>query len=516
MSIFKSAAVISAMTLLSRITGLIRDILIARFFGVSGDTDAYYVAFRLPNLLRRLFAEGAFQQAFVPMLADAKSTKEQSEAKLFIDKVASLLACAVLLISILGVICAPALVWIIASGLYEEPQTFLTATQLTRIMFPYIFFMSLVALSSSILNTWKQFAIPAAVPILLNLSLIGATLFIAPHMERPIFALAIGVMGGGFLQLAVQIPALWKRGLLPKPISPLTSLKDAAVRKVLKLMVPALFAVGVAHISILINTNIASFLAEGSVTWLTYADRLMEFPTALLGVALGTVLLPNLSAAYAKGAMDKYNALLNWGLKLIVAFAVPAALGLAFLSEALVSVLFQSRLFNANDVVQTSTAVLGYSVGLIGLIGIKILAPGFYAQKDIKTPVKVACVALIVTQLFNLINVPVFAHAGLALSVGLGACFNSFILLMILRKRKIFTPLQGWRKLFCSVALASIILSLILFFVQTRIDWAHLQMTWLMKLSLLCAIILGAAFCYLGTLAICGYRVSDLNAKEVN
>ncbi len=515
MSIFRSAAVISGMTLISRITGLIRDILIARFFGVNGDTDAYYVAFRLPNLLRRLFAEGAFQQAFVPMLADAKSTKAQDEAKTFIDRVASLLASVVLLISVLGSLCAPILVWIIASGLYEEPQTFTTASQLTRIMFPYIFFMSMVALSSSILNTWKEFAIPAAVPILLNLSLICATLFLAPHMERPIFALAIGVMAGGFLQLAVQIPALWKRGLLPKPVSPLTALKDPTVRRVLKLMVPALFAVGVAHISILINTNIASFLAEGSVTWLTYADRLMEFPTALLGVALGTVLLPSLSAAFAKGSMDKYNALLNWGLKLIIAFAIPAALGLAFLSDALVSVLFQSKLFGPNDVVQTSNAVLGYSIGLIGLIGIKILAPGFYAQKDIKTPVKVACAALIVTQLFNLINVPLCAHAGLALSVGLGACFNSTILLCILRKRKIFTPVEGWRKLFMSVFVSSVVLCAILFAAQMQIDWAHLQMSWAMKMTILCGLIAVAGFAYLFMLFVCGYRLSDLRVKDV-
>ena len=473
------------MTLISRITGLIRDILIARFFGVSGDTDAYYVAFRLPNLLRRLFAEGAFQQAFVPMLADAKSTKAQEEAKTFIDKVASLLATVVLLVSILGSVCAPILVWIIASGLYEEPETFKTATQLTRIMFPYIFFMSMVALSSSILNTWKEFAIPAAVPILLNLSLICAPLFVAPHMERPIFALAFG------------------------------ALKDPAVRKVLKLMVPALFAVGVAHISILINTNIASFLAEGSVTWLTYADRLMEFPTALLGVALGTVLLPSLSAAFAKGAMEKYNALLNWGLKLIVAFAVPAALGLAFLSEALVSVLFQSKLFGPNDVLQTSTAVLGYSAGLIGLIGIKILAPGFYAQKDIKTPVKVACAALIVTQLFNLINVPLFAHVALALSVGLRACFNSFILLSILRKRKIFTPVDGWRKLFASVFVSSVILSAILFAAQVQIDWTHLEMSWAMKMTILCGLIAVAGFAYLFSLFVFGYRLSDLRVRGV-
>ncbi len=349
----------------------------------------------------------------------------------------------------------------------------------------------------------------------MNLSLICATLFLAPHMERPIFALAIGVMAGGFLQLAVQIPALWKRGLLPKPVSPLTALKDPTVRRVLKLMVPALFAVGVAHISILINTNIASFLAEGSVTWLTYADRLMEFPTALLGVALGTVLLPSLSAAFAKGSMDKYNALLNWGLKLIIAFAIPAALGLAFLSDALVSVLFQSKLFGPNDVVQTSNAVLGYSIGLIGLIGIKILAPGFYAQKDIKTPVKVACAALIVTQLFNLINVPLFAHAGLALSVGLGACFNSTILLCILRKRKIFTPVEGWRKLFMSVFVSSVVLCAILFAAQMQIDWAHLQMSWAMKMTILCGLIAVAGVAYLFMLFVCGYRLSDLRVKDV-
>lgn len=516
MSIFKNAVIISGMTLLSRITGLIRDILIARYFGVSGDTDAYYVAFRLPNLLRRLFAEGAFQQAFVPMLADAKSTKSQLEAKSFIDKVASLLATVVLIVSILGVVAAPILVWIIASGLAEEPATFATATELTRYMFPYIFFMSMVALSSSILNTWKHFAIPAAVPILLNLSLICATLFIAPHMSRPIFALAIGVMCGGFLQLFVQIPMLLKMGLMPRLVNPVTASKDESVRRVLKLMVPALFAVGVAQISILINTNIASFLQEGSVTWLAYADRLMEFPTALLGVALGTVLLPSLSAAFAKGLYDRYNALLDWGLKLVVAFAIPAALGLAFLGEGLVSVLFQSTRFNTNDVYQTSTAVLGYACGLIGLIGIKILAPGFYAQKDIKTPVKIAVAALIVTQLFNVLNVPLFSHAGLALSVGLGACFNACTLLIVLRRRGFYHPEGGWKKLFISVFVASLVLCAFLVIAQWNFEWTELTCRWIYKVGLLLVIVIGAVLLYLATLFLFGYRLSDLKASEVD
>ncbi len=515
MSILRSAASVSAMTLLSRITGLIRDILIARYFGASGDTDAYYVAFRLPNLLRRLFAEGAFQQAFVPMLADVKANKSAEETKSFIDKIASLLGTIVLTVSILGVIIAPVLVMIIASGLYGEPATFATASSLTRLMFPYIFFMSMVALSASILNTWRHFTIPAAVPILLNLSLICATLFIAPHMSRPIYALAIGVMTGGLLQLGVQIPLLKKYGLIPSFTSPLIALKDESVRRVLRLMLPALFAVAVAQISILINTNIASFLHEGSVTWLSYADRLMEFPTALLGVALGTVLLPSLSAAFAKGQMDHYNSLLNWGLQLVVAFAIPAALGLAFLSEGLCSVLFQGIRFSAHDAHQTAMAVLGYSCGLLGLISIKILAPGFYAQKDIKTPVKVAVLALIITQLFNLINVPLFAHAGLALSVGLGACVNAFCLLTILRRRKVFVPEGGWKKLFIAVVVSCVVMSAILYFSQMGVNWLETDMGWWKKTGLLCGIICVAGVAYLASLFLFGYRVKDLKASEV-
>lgn len=515
MSIFRNAAVISAMTLLSRVTGLIRDILIARVFGVSGDTDAYYVAFRLPNLLRRLFAEGAFQQAFVPMLADVRANSSQVQTKAFIDRVASLLGFIVLCVSILGVVGAPILVFMIASGLRAETSTFDTAVSLTRCMFPYIFFMSLVAFCSAILNTWKHFAIPAAVPILLNLSLITATLFIAPHLSQPIYALAIGVMAGGFLQLAVQLPQLARLKLLPRPVNPFKAMRDPSVIKVLKLIVPALFGVAVAQISILINTNIASFLAEGSVTWLSYADRLMEFPTALLGVALSTVLLPSLSAAFVKGLSDRYSALLDWGLKLVVAFAIPAAIGLALLGEGLVSVLFQSARFDANDVYQTTTAVMGYSCGLIGLIGIKILAPGFYARKDIKTPVKVACCALAVTQLFNFINVPLFSHAGLALSVGLGACFNAGCLLLILRKRGLYRPAGGWRKLFIAVLVGSSLLVAYLLTVQNFVYWPALTYSWIVRLGLLLGVVIAAAVIYIGTLALFGYRLKDLKASEV-
>jgi putative peptidoglycan lipid II flippase len=503
------------MTLLSRITGLVRDILIARVFGVSADTDAYYVAFRLPNLLRRLFAEGAFQQAFVPMLAEFKEKKPFGEAKTFIDQVASALAFIVLLVSILGVLAAPVLVWIIASGLSEEPETFATAVELTRYMFPYIFFMSLVAFFSSVLNTWRHFAVPAAVPIFLNLSIITATLFIAPHMQRPIFALAVGVMLGGFLQFSIQIPLLCKLGLMPRLRNPVKSFSEPAVKRVIRLMGPALFAVGVAQISILINTNIATFLQEGSVTWLSYADRLMEFPTALLGVALGTVLLPSLSSAFAKGDLSRYNRLLDWGLKLVVLFAIPAAVGLALTCTGLISVLFQNSRFDAADVHQTATAVLGYSFGLIGLIGIKVLAPAFYAQKDIKTPVKIACVALAGTQLLNLIFVPLFAHAGLACSVGLGACINASLLLATLKRRSFYSPESGWKKIFAATLLGNIVLVLILYALQWNLDWTVMQCGTLSKFALLLGVILCAAAGYLFVLFLFGFRLKDLRADNI-
>ena len=377
MSLFKSAATISALTLASRITGVIRDMLIARYFGATAATDAFYVAFRLPNMLRRLFAEGAFQQAFVPMLSDVHANSSPEAEKRFIDHVFTVLAAAVLFVSVLGVLAAPLLVWLIASGLCETPEAFDLAAALTRVMFPYIAFMSLVALAASILNTLKKFAIPAATPILLNLSFIVCSVVLAPRLEEPIWALAAAVVLGGVLQLAAQILALARLGVFVRPRSLKESLGDSAVRRVLALMAPAVFGVGVAQLSILINTNIASWLGHGAVTWLNYADRLMEFPTALLGVALGTVLLPSLSSAYAKGNEVRYNALLDHGLRLVVLVGVPAAVGLWLTAELLVSFLFQGRSFTPTDVHQTAIAVVGYAVGLIGLIGLKIIAPAF-------------------------------------------------------------------------------------------------------------------------------------------
>lgn len=512
MSLLKSAATISSLTLLSRITGVIRDMLIARYFGSSAATDAFYVAFRLPNMLRRLFAEGAFQQAFVPMLSDVKANQNAEDVRTFIDRVFSVLACALLITSVVGVLAAPALVWLIAGGLAENAASFDLATELTRWMFPYIFFMSLVAMSAGVLNTWKHFAIPAFTPVLLNLSFITFILFLTPYLERPIFALAVAVIVGGVLQLGIQIPSLMKLGVLPRPANPFKALKDFAVRKVLKLMVPALFGVGVAQLSLLINTNIASRLGTGSVTWLSFADRLMEFPTALLGVALASVLLPGLSSAFAKNDLVRYNALLDNGLRLVILFAVPAAVGMGLMADALVAFLYQGKNFQAYDVAQTSIAVVGYSFGLIGLIAIKILAPAFYARKDIRTPVKVAAVSLVCVQVSNLVFVPFFAHAGLALSIGVGSCINALLLFCILRRRQIYRPLKGWLRWLTAVLVASVVMGALLIFIQQGIDWAQMQAQWIQRAILVLLYIAVAIVVYFAILFLFGFRLKDLKA----
>ena len=509
MNLLRAAATVSSLTLLSRVTGLVRDLLISRIFGVSGATDAFNVAFRIPNLLRRLFAEGAFQQAFVPILADTRAREGDAGMRHFVDHVAAALFWTLFLVSVLGVVAAPALVWIIATGLARDAQTFELATTMTRWMFPYILCMSLVAFSAGVLNTFKRFAVPAVTPVLLNLSLIACALWLAPRMATPILSLAFAVLIGGVLQLVLQAPALARLGMLPRVGNPLRALRDENVRRILRLMLPAVFAVSVAQISIIINTNIASQLITGSVTWLAFADRLMEFPTALLGVALGTVLLPNLSAAFAEQRSADYSRLLDWGLRLTLLLAFPAAAGLGLLAEALVSVLFQGGKFSWHDVQQTSLALVGYSVGLIGLIAVKILAPGFYAQRDIKTPVKIAVVALVVTQLANLALVPWIGHAGLALSVSVGACANAVLLFAGLWRRKLFTPQPGWGKFALKLLIGLGAMSAWLVWTRSAIDWQASADAWTIRALLLAGVITASGAIYFAALWLLGFRPRD-------
>ena len=512
MSLLKSAATVSVFTLLSRITGLIRDMLIARYFGVSAATDAFYVAFRIPNMLRRLFAEGAFSQAFVPMLSQVKEQQPEDEQKTFISDVFSLLGCAVFLASLLGIAFAPVVVWLIASGFKNTPETFDLAVFLTRCMFPYIIFMSLVSFAAAVLNTWKHFAIPAFTPVLLNVSFICCTLFLIQYFSVPIYTLAFAVILGGVLQLSMQFFALKRIGCFPRLASPRKALKNANVRQVLKLMVPAVVGVSVAPISILINTNIASHLQKGAVTWLNYADRLMEFPTALLGTALGTVLLPGLSAAYAKSDDVRYNRLLDHGLRLVMLVGIPASIGLWLTADALVAFLFQGQNFTPADVVKTGAAVVGYAVGLIGLIALKIVAPAFYARKDIRTPVKVAFLSLVVVQLVNLVAVPLFSHAGLALSVGLGSCVNAATLLVLLRRRGIYSPLSGWGRYLLRVLAGSAVMGAALWFGQRGLDWS--TMTWTVRAAGVLGMVAAAALLYFAVISLFGWRLSDIRPKD--
>lgn len=504
----------SLLTLASRITGLVRELLIASTFGASALTDAFNVAFRIPNLLRRLFAEGAFSQAFVPVLAASREKDGEAATKVLIDQVATVLAWALLVTSVLGVAAAPALVWIMASGLQADPHGFEVAVVLTRWMFPYIGFMSLVALAAGVLNTWRRFAVPAATPVLLNVAMITAAAWGAPWFGRwglePIYALAAGVMAGGVLQLGVQIPALARLGLLPRIRLSWGGLRQAwghpGTRRITSLMVPALLGVSVAQISLLINTQIASHLGAGSVSWLTYADRLMEFPTAMLGVALGVVLLPQLSAARAANQAQRYSELLDWGLRWVVLLAVPCAVALLTFAQPLVAVLYHYGAFTTRDVAQTSQALMGYGVGLLGLIAIKVLAPGFYASQDIRTPVKIAVVVLVFTQLLNLVLVPYFAHAGLALAIGLGALLNAGWLLAGLVRRGVFRPQPGWGQFVLQVLAASALLVVYLLWLAGYVEWLAPPSVW-WRMGVLLLAVVGAAVLYFGALWLSGLNL---------
>jgi putative peptidoglycan lipid II flippase len=518
MSLLKSASIVSVLTLASRVTGLARELLMASIFGASAMTDAFNVAFRIPNLLRRLFAEGAFSQAFVPVLAASKARDGDDATKLLVDKVATVLAWALLVTSVLGVLLAPVLVYAMASGLQQNPQGFEAAVVMTRWMFPYIAFMSLVALSSGVLNTWKRFAVPAATPVLLNVAMIAAAWWGAPWFKslgiEPIYAMAGGVMLGGLLQLGVQLPALKTLGLLPKISFKWSVVRNywsqPAIKNIAKLMLPALLGVSVAQISLLINTQIASHLVTGSVSWLTYADRLMEFPTAMLGVALGVVLMPQLAAARSAGQADQYSNMIDWGLRLVLLMAVPSAVALLTFAQPLVAVLYHYGKFQASDVPQVASALMGYGAGLLGLVAIKVLASAYYAKQDIKTPVKIAIVVLLFTQALNGLLVPQLRHAGLALSIGLGALLNAGWLLTGLLKSKIYTPRPGWGRYFLQVLAASAMLAVFLMWASTSVNWVTLQTHIFQRMGLLALAITTGAAIYFAALWVAGLKLRSL------
>ncbi len=511
MNLLKALATISGMTLLSRILGFVRDFVIARIFGAGMLTDAFFVAFKLPNLLRRLFAEGAFSQAFVPILGEYKNKRGEQETRQLVDHVATLLFLILLAVTLLGMAMAPLLVYISAPGFAADANKFTLTVELTRITFPYILFMSLVALSGGVLNTWSRFAIPAFTPVLLNLTFIGMALFATPYFSQPVMALGWAVVLGGALQLAFQLPSLKKIGMLPRFSF---DWQDPGVRRILRLMAPAVLGVSVAQISLLINTIFASFLGTGSVSWLYYADRLMEFPSGMLGAALGTILLPSLAKYHAAGKLDDYSKLLDWGLRLTLLLAAPAALALAIIAVPLITTLFYHGAFTAIDVFKTRDALVAYSVGLLGLILVKVLAPGFYAKQNVRTPVKIGLFTLFMTQLFNIVFIYGLnlAHAGLALSIGLAACLNATLLYRGLRRHQIYKPQPGWSTFYAKLAIAMLVMGLTLWFAcGDPAEWMRWSLTErLLRLSLIVAL---GAVSYFAALWLTGFRIQDFKRR---
>lgn len=508
MNLLKALATVSSMTLLSRISGFVRDVLQAQIFGAGPLMDAFVVASRLPNLLRRMFAEGAFSQAFVPVLAEYKSRHGEEATRELINKVATSLALLLALVTAIGIVAAPLLIYATAAGFAANPDKFALSVELLRICFPYIFFISLVSMAAGILNTWGKVGAPAFTPFFLNLSYIVFTLLAVPYFDPPIMALAWALFAGGVMQLAFQVPFLMRIKALPRWN---LDLKDSGVRRIYALMLPALLGVSVTQISLVINTQYQSFMAEGSVSWLYFADRLMEFPSALLGVALGTILLPGLSKRFAEGDHGEYSRLLDWGLRLTFLLALPAAVGLAMLATPLISTLFQGGEFSTDDVVQTRNALIAYSVGLIGIILVKILAPGFYARQNIKTPVKIALVALVAVQTLNLLFIfwPLkLGHAGLALSIGLGACLNALLLYRGIRSHGIYTPESGWLRFLMKLALALLLMAAVLWYLAGD-GSAWFAMTRLWRVVWLFGLIGLGAGVYFAALWLMGFRLGD-------
>jgi putative peptidoglycan lipid II flippase len=510
LNLLKTLAAVSSMTFVSRILGFLRDIMIARIFGAGIATDAFFVAFRIPNLLRRLFAEGAFSQAFVPILAEYKNTRTTEEIRDLIDHITMLLGIALFIVTIVGIVAAPLIIYASAPGFSADPEKFTLTIALLQITFPYILFISLVALAGSILNTYGKFNVPAITPALLNLSFIGCALWLTPLLNPPILALAWAVFIGGALQLAFQIPFLLRLKLLPR-----IRLRnpDAGAWRVIKLMGPAVFGVSISQISLLINTVFASLLITGSVSWLYYADRLMEFPAGLLGAALGTILLPSLSRHYSSNSSEEYSRLLDWGLRITMLLTLPAALALALLATPLITTLFHHGAFTEHDVWMTREALIAYSVGLPGLILVKVLAPGFYARQNIKTPVKIALITLIATQLMNLAFIIPLKHAGLALAIGLGACLNAGLLYYKLRNNEIYQPQPGWFVFILKILVALTIMGVVLWF-SAGSDVSWFTDSTITRAGQLSWIVIAGASSYFATLWLLGFRIKDFTKQQ--
>ncbi len=515
--LLRSTFTVGGMTLLSRVFGLLRDITLATIFGASGGTDAFLVAFKIPNFMRRLFGEGAFSLAFVPVFSEYKEKHDRAALKDLVNHVAGTLGGFLLLLSLLGMLFAPALVYLFAPGFASnEGQIQLTA-ELLRITFPYIFFIALVAFAGGILNSFHQFAVPAFTPVLLNISMISSAFFLAPYFDEPLMALAWGVAIAGVAQLLIQFPSLIKLGLMP---TPRIKRDHAGIKKITKLMLPAIFGSSVAQINLLLDTVIASFLVTGSVTWLYYSDRLLEFPLGVLGIAIATVILPTLSQQHSRQSPEQFNQTLNWALRLVSLITIPAGIGLFLLASPILASLFEYGKFTANDTYYASLSLMAYMLGLPALISIKILAPGYYARQDTRTPVRIGIIAMVCNMVLNILFVVPLVwfdyeapHIGLALATSISGYINAFLLYNGLRNNNVFHPQQGWqawlfRIIIASIAMAAVVISV----TPDAIFWTQWHLA--ERLLNLAGIIGAAVFVYFLMLWLQGLRPQQLKKQS--
>ncbi|MCP4491192.1 MAG: murein biosynthesis integral membrane protein MurJ [Gammaproteobacteria bacterium] len=508
-SLLKSTLSVGSMTMLSRVLGLARDIIIARFFSASDAADAFFVAFKIPNFLRRLFAEGAFSLAFVPVLTEYRNQFSQVETKELINRVAGTLGLILLLLAAIGVFASPLLISVFAAGFIDQAEKFQLTADMLRITFPYILLISMTAMSAGILNTWKRFLAPAFTPVLLNLSMIACAMWLSPRLDVPITALAWGVLIAGFFQLLFQLPFLYREGLLPKPV---WGWRHAGVQKIIKLMIPALFGSSVAQINLLFDTFIASFLVSGSVSWLYYSDRLLEFPLGVFGIALATVVLPNLSEAHYKKGATHFGQTLRWAIQLSLLVAVPATVGLFLLAQPILSTLFEYGAFTARDTSMATFSLMAYCLGLPAMILIKILANGFYARQDTRTPVRIGIQSMCLNMLLNVIFVVtmiktdfIAPHVGLALATTGSTFFNAIVLALALKKEDIFKKFNTFGLTLLKILLACCAMSSVILLLQSDADvWS--SWLWHQRIFELSFIIIPAILCYALMLWIMGFR----------
>jgi putative peptidoglycan lipid II flippase len=513
----RSTTVVSGMTLLSRVMGFVRDMVLAALFGAGAAMDAFFVAFKIPNFLRRLFAEGAFSQAFVPVLSEYRQQRDVSEVRRLVAEVAGTLFGILFIVTLIGVAVAPALVWLFAPGFVDEPERFGLAAEMLRFTFPYILFISLVALAGGVLNAYGLFAVPAFTPVLLNVCLISVALWLAPTFERPVVALAIGVFIAGAVQLLIQLPAMRRIGLLPMPR---WGWRSEGVQRILKLMLPAIFGSSVAQISLLFDTIMASFLVAGSVSWLYFSDRLMEFPLGMFAIALSTVILPSLSRDHAADDKAAFSAKLDWALRLCLLVAVPAAVGLVLLAGPMLSTLFQYGEFDGHDVYMARWSLWAYGFGLLGFSLVKVLVPGYFARQDTRTPVRYGIAALLTNMVLNVAFVVpmvmlgfVAPHAGLALATICGAFVNAGLLFKGLRQQGIYSPQPGWTKFALQLVVSAALMTSFILVAKPQLSW-WLEAGLTDRVWWLAGLIGIAAGIYFLSLLLCGLRPRQLLAAK--